>query len=212
MERVNDNYLLAIESAISGGSIALFKGGKFVSGSAGGNSVSRAEDLLPHIESLLDEPGVLRHELGRVAISLGPGSYTGLRIGIATVMGLCRGLGIDYVGVPLIEAIAACYPESPSLIALPMGRSDICLADTGSAVTRVVSVDYLTREIEDRRDSRLLAHSDLIPDLKELRPDVIDIGANLARFVAAASLNLPKSDTLDPIYIQNPRFGNALPS
>ena len=212
MERVNDNYLLAIESAISGGSIALFKGDGLVSGSAGGNSVSRAEDLLPHIESLLEGSGVSRHELSRIAISLGPGSYTGLRIGIATVMGLCRGLDIDHVGVPLIEAIAACYPAGPSLIALPMGRSDICLADAGSGLMRVISLDDLKREIEEQHHSRLLAHSDLIPNLIEIRPDAVDIGTNLARFVAAAALNRPKSTTLDPIYIQNPRFGNALPS
>ena len=212
MESVNDIHLLAIESAIAGGSIALFNGVDFISGVAGESSVSRAEDLLPNIESLLDASGVDRHKLNRIAISVGPGSYTGLRIGIATVMGLSRGLGIDNVGIPIIEAIADHYSGDPSLIALPMGRSDICIADTAFASTRVVSLDELKREMEQRRDARLLAHTDLIPDLIELRPDVIDLGTNLAKYVGLAAFNRPPGNTLDPIYIQNPRFGNALPA
>lgn len=208
----NDINLLAIESAISGGSIALFRGNDYVNGSAGGRSVSRAEDLLPNIESLLNESEVSRNDLGRIAISLGPGSYTGLRIGIATVMGLCRGLGIDHVGVPLIDAIFGCYPNEPALVALPMGRTDIFLTDAGSSISKVISLDGLQQEVDRRPGIRLRAHSDLIPDLIKAYPDVVDIGTNLARFIAAAAVNLPMSTTLEPIYIQNPRFGNALPS
>ncbi|HQU92822.1 MAG TPA: tRNA (adenosine(37)-N6)-threonylcarbamoyltransferase complex dimerization subunit type 1 TsaB [Pyrinomonadaceae bacterium] len=208
----NDINLLAIESAISGGSIALFRRNDYVNGSAGGRSVSRAEDLLPNIESLLNESEISRKDLGRIAISLGPGSYTGLRIGIATVMGLCRGLGIDHVGVPLIDAIFGCYPNEPALVALPMGRTDIFLADGGSSISKIISLEDLQQEVDRRPGIRLRAHSDLIPDLIKAYPDVVDIGTNLARFIAAAAVNLPMSTTLEPIYIQNPRFGNALPS
>jgi tRNA threonylcarbamoyl adenosine modification protein YeaZ len=208
---LSDTYILAIESAISGGSISLSTRGEIIAESVGGTSVSRAEDLLPNIETLLHESGVGRHEIHRIAISLGPGSYTGLRIGIATVMGLCRGLGIGHVGVPLIDAILGCYPNEPTLVALPMGRTDIFLADDRSSISKVISSDDLRHEIEHWPGIRLLAHSDLIPDLIKV-PDVVDIGTNLARFIAAAAVNLPMSTTLEPIYIQNPRFGNALPS
>ena len=206
MANVNKKYILAIESAISGGSIALLAGDDFVSGFSSGNSISRAEDLLPRIVDLLGEAGVKRDEIGRVAISLGPGSYTGLRIGIATVLGLCRGLGIDYVGVPIFEGIANYYDDVPSVIALPMGRSDICVAETASGVTRVISLDVLKSEITKWPSSRLLVHSDLVRDLKEIRPDVVDIGTNLARAIGAAAFDRPKSTALEPIYIQNPRF------
>jgi hypothetical protein len=126
-------------------------------------------------------------------------------------MGLCRGLGIGHVGVPLIDAILGCYPNEPTLVALPMGRTDIFLADNRSSISKVISSDDLRHEIEHWPGIRLLAHSDLIPDLIKV-PDVVDIGTNLARFIAAAAVNLPMSTTLEPIYIQNPRFGNALPS
>ncbi|MEQ1764066.1 MAG: tRNA (adenosine(37)-N6)-threonylcarbamoyltransferase complex dimerization subunit type 1 TsaB [Pyrinomonadaceae bacterium] len=207
MANVDDNYLLAIESAISGGSIALFNKGDFVYGASGGNSVSRAEDLLPRIIELLTEAGLSVGQLKKVGVSLGPGSYTGLRIGIATVMGLCRGLGVDYVGIPVFDAIAWSREDRSSIIALPMGRSDICV--TGAAVenTTVTTLDGLKALITQSRPLHLLAHSDLVPDLTDIRTDVVDIGRNLARFVGAAAFDRPRSSSLDPIYVHNPRFG-----
>lgn len=207
MAKVNNNYLLAIESAIAGGSIALFKGPDLISCASGGDSVSRAEDLLPQLIALLNKAGVERNEINRIAISLGPGSFTGLRIGIATVMGLCRGFGIDHIGVPLFEAISDFHDARRSLIAVPMGRSDICVSEAESGNTRITSLDELKMEVETASDLRLLAHSDIVSRVIETCPAVIDIGANLAIFVGAAALRQPNSSSLEPIYIQNPRFG-----
>ena len=97
----NRPYLLAIESAVAGGSVALFNGNEFVSGKSGAQAISRAEDLVPNVNDLLKEANVSKSDLARIAVSLGPGSYTGLRIGLASVMGLARGLDIEYIGVPL---------------------------------------------------------------------------------------------------------------
>ena len=212
MASVDDNYLLAIESAISGGSIALFKKDDLAYGSSGDSSVSRAEDLLPHIVELLGDAGISVHDLNKVAVSLGPGSYTGLRIGIATVMGLCRGLGIDYIGISIFDAIAGFYANDSSIIAIPMGRSDICVGGTATDKSKVTSSDGLQDTIEESPDSLVLAHSDLVPVVIGIRPDVVDIGTNLARFIGAAAIGRPASSSLVPIYVQNPRFGNGPPS
>jgi tRNA threonylcarbamoyl adenosine modification protein YeaZ len=205
--KVNNTYLLAIESAIAGGSIALFKGKDFISGASGSDSVSRAEDLLPQIIHLLKKAGVERNAIDRIAISLGPGSYTGLRIGIATVLGLSRGLGIEHVGVPVFEAISDFYENCPGLIALPMGRSDICVVEDESRDARITSLDALKTELEIAPHPRYFAHSEIVPSFIEICPEVIDIGTNLARFVGTAALRRPKGSGLEPIYVQNPRFG-----
>ena len=208
MAAVNEPYLLAIESAIAGGSIALFKDADFLCGASGDSSVSRAEDLLPRIVELLADAEITVGELNRVAVSRGPGSYTGLRIGIATVMGLCRGLEIEYVGVPVFDAIIETYGDPSSIIALPMGRTDICVA-AGPAEIQVTAIDGLKTMIAGSPDTRILAHSDLVVQLIDIRPEMVDIGTNLARFIGTAAFDRPRTATLDPIYIQNPRFGNA---
>ncbi|MGQ0543253.1 MAG: tRNA (adenosine(37)-N6)-threonylcarbamoyltransferase complex dimerization subunit type 1 TsaB, partial [Blastocatellia bacterium] len=97
--------VLAIESAIQDGSIALFRDGKEIASVGGSDDVSRAEELLPNIEKLFNDTGIKFDEIDLIAVSRGPGSYTGIRIGIATVLGLARALNISCAGVSVLEAM-----------------------------------------------------------------------------------------------------------
>jgi tRNA threonylcarbamoyladenosine biosynthesis protein TsaB len=64
------------------------------------------ETLLPSIERCLAEASVTLKEIGLIACTSGPGSFTGLRIGMATAKGLSFALGIPWVGVPTLDCIA----------------------------------------------------------------------------------------------------------
>jgi tRNA threonylcarbamoyladenosine biosynthesis protein TsaB len=66
-----------------------------------------ADALLPVIERLLRESGRTLSEVGAVGVTRGPGSFTGVRIGVATAKGLAYGLGARLVAVPTLEAMAA---------------------------------------------------------------------------------------------------------
>lgn len=204
----NRPYILAIESAISGGSIAIVDGSTIVAESSGSASVSRAEDLLPSLIGTLNEAGLSKLDLDRIAVSLGPGSYTGLRIGISTVMGLCKGLGIPYVGVPVFESVVASVRHENAFIALPFGRGDVCITSTTTPDRpEIVRLDEISRALAAVDTATVLAHSELVANLDNLGFKVTDIGSNLAKYVATASRELPASTLLDPIYVQNPRFG-----
>lgn len=72
--------------------------------------LTHSETLLPHIEEVLKMAGVAKSDLTAVAVSNGPGSFTGLRIGLATAKAICYGLNIPIVGVPTTEALAWHYP------------------------------------------------------------------------------------------------------
>ena len=65
------------------------------------------EELLARIEALLGEQRVDRRDLGGLVVGTGPGAFTGLRVGIATVKGLAYALGLPVVGVPTGEALLA---------------------------------------------------------------------------------------------------------
>ena len=72
-------------------------------------SRAHARDLLPLLAELLDELGLdatAARELGAVYVGLGPGSYTGLRVGLATAQGLARGAECPLRGVPSFEALS----------------------------------------------------------------------------------------------------------
>jgi tRNA threonylcarbamoyladenosine biosynthesis protein TsaB len=67
---------------------------------------THSEKLMPSLERLLREFGLSARDLNGIAIALGPGSFTGLRIGVATVKGLAYAAGIPAVGVPTLDALA----------------------------------------------------------------------------------------------------------
>ncbi|QXD14362.1 tRNA (adenosine(37)-N6)-threonylcarbamoyltransferase complex dimerization subunit type 1 TsaB [Rhodocaloribacter litoris] len=99
--------LLAIETATDVCSVALMQHGTVVAASTLVRPRAHAENLVPMIRDVLGYAGVPPERLEAVAVSKGPGSYTGLRIGVSTAKGLVVALGIRLVGVPSLEALAA---------------------------------------------------------------------------------------------------------
>lgn len=65
-----------------------------------------SETLLPAIERCLGEASLTLREIGLIACTCGPGSFTGLRIGMATAKGMSLALGIPWVGIPTLDCIA----------------------------------------------------------------------------------------------------------
>ena len=66
-----------------------------------------AEALFPMIEEALAEAGAAYRDLSRIGVCTGPGSFTGVRVGIAAARGLAMGLGIPAIGIGRLEALAA---------------------------------------------------------------------------------------------------------
>jgi tRNA threonylcarbamoyladenosine biosynthesis protein TsaB len=79
--------------------------------------VTHSERLLPAVDRALDEARITLENLGGIAVSIGPGSFTGLRIGLSTAKGLAYATGLPLVGVPTLEAMAW---------ALPAARWQVC--------------------------------------------------------------------------------------
>ncbi len=68
---------------------------------------NHAKRIIPEINGLFSQTGATKSDLVAIGVGLGPGSYTGLRIGIAVAKGLARALEIPLVGASTLEAIAA---------------------------------------------------------------------------------------------------------
>ena len=103
--------VLAIETSTSQASVALLENGTLVIERAHARPKQSAERLLPLIAELLAETGWPRTSLARIGVSVGPGSFTGLRVGIACAQGLALGLGLPIVGVTSLRAMARAVPE-----------------------------------------------------------------------------------------------------
>jgi tRNA threonylcarbamoyladenosine biosynthesis protein TsaB len=96
--------------------------------------------LLPLVARLLAETGVAKTSLERVVVGTGPGSFTGLRIGIALGEGLALGIGVPLVGVCSLEALARA-PEGtrPRVAVLDAGRGELFVAAYAPDGTELVA-------------------------------------------------------------------------
>ena len=118
--------ILSVETATLSGSVALTRGDETVAALAGDSGVSHSNTLLNDIDKLLREAQVDLSEIDLFAVAIGPGSFTGLRIGIATVKGLAATLDRQCGGVPTLHAVAlSAGPSDRSVALLPAGRGEV---------------------------------------------------------------------------------------
>ena len=113
----HEPLLLAIETATAAAGVALLRGDAVVAARTLPTERPASETLLPAIIALLAEAGVALPTIDAFAVSAGPGSFTGLRVGVATVKGLAFGSGAVVVSVPTLAALALCAAPAPGPIA-----------------------------------------------------------------------------------------------
>ena len=99
-------HILAIDTATNTGGAALSRNGEVIASLMVKAPLQYAEKILYLVDFLLDQHKLKLKEMDCFAVANGPGSFTGLRIGIATVKGFCQGLNKPVVGISTLEALA----------------------------------------------------------------------------------------------------------
>lgn len=102
---------LGIDTATPGLGVALAGEGGLIAESSVQVGLRHAQGLLPAVEELLRMSGLAIGELGAVAVTIGPGSFTAVRIGLNTAKGLCMGRDLPLVGISTLAAMAARFPH-----------------------------------------------------------------------------------------------------
>lgn len=111
--------VLGLDTSSTQGSVALFESDRVIAEYCFDVRATHSERLLPAIEVVLKHADWKISEIELVACGSGPGSFTGLRIGLATALGIAFGCNIPVVSVPTLEAMAATFSYS-SLRICPM--------------------------------------------------------------------------------------------
>jgi tRNA threonylcarbamoyladenosine biosynthesis protein TsaB len=122
--------LLAVDTSTTLGSIALFRDGVVLAEETW--QLQRGHDaaVFAGIERLLTLTGLTVRDIGHVGVAVGPGSFTGVRIAIATAQGIARGSGARAVGVSTLDVIAHPWSTTRERVCavLPAGRDEVCAA------------------------------------------------------------------------------------
>ncbi|HBN95750.1 MAG TPA: tRNA (adenosine(37)-N6)-threonylcarbamoyltransferase complex dimerization subunit type 1 TsaB [Firmicutes bacterium] len=109
-------YVLGIDTSTMTGGVALLKDDELVGESVLNIRTTHSERLLPALETLLADGGIEAQELDLLSVVTGPGSFTGLRIGVATAKGLSYALGIPGVGVTTLEGYGWQFSYFPGTV------------------------------------------------------------------------------------------------
>ena len=99
--------VLALDSALAGCGAAVVRGAAVLAAARDESARGQAERLLPLVETVLAEAGVTLAAIDRIAVTVGPGRFTGLRIGLSAARGLALALDRPVYGVTVTDALAA---------------------------------------------------------------------------------------------------------
>lgn len=207
--------ILALDTATSACSVAVRIDGETIASALEPMTRGQSEALMPMLMGVLDQAGMSVSDVDLIAVTRGPGAFTGLRIGLAAARGLALASGIPCCGVTTTQAIAAAAiapknPDQTILVALDSKRADIYVQvfDVSGPLMdqpRAVFLDDLPKLIDELG---LVGRIDVVGDaqdratsvlkgefIKSTAPEIPD-----ARFVAgvAEQVVLSGAPMMDP--------------
>jgi tRNA threonylcarbamoyl adenosine modification protein YeaZ len=123
---MSEPFILSLETATLAGSIAVSRGPTILAKQVGRPDVSHSNTLLSDINEILSKLDLSIRDIDLFAVANGPGSFTGLRIGLATVKAFATTLDRSCIGIPTLEAIAHSAGAADAIVALlPAGRGEV---------------------------------------------------------------------------------------
>ena len=197
----DDLCILSIDTSLSVLSVALTRGEQTAGAIALEGKLSRNEKLLPSIDWLLRESGTARTEIDLFAVTRGPGSFTGVRVGLATVQGLALSLQRPVCAISTHSAVAEAAPDDgPVLIVSDAGRGEF-YATAYSGLEELSGPRLMSGEDLDRA-ATAIPHRLSVEEVMS-RGNVALLAARRTRRIVAADL-LARYADLAPIYVRLP--------
>jgi tRNA threonylcarbamoyladenosine biosynthesis protein TsaB len=185
---------LAFDTATSAATTALVRDGEVL-----GEAVSRAVRVLEDADELLRAGGVERSELTGIVVGTGPGSFTGMRLGLAAARGLALALDLPVAGVSTLDALAAGAPGAVPVVdagrrevfALVDGEPVVCAPQeiVGGLCVGDGALRY--REVLEQRGA-------------EVPPDDDERHLPRARFHVQLARDFGPAEAVEPLYLRVP--------
>jgi tRNA threonylcarbamoyladenosine biosynthesis protein TsaB len=188
--------ILAFDTATDVATSALVDGEEVL-----GERTSRAVTVLEDLDALLRQAGAHTRELEGLAVGIGPGSFTGVRIGLATARGLSLALGVPVAGVSTLAALAAGAPEAVPVIDARRGEVFVLQGEARVLAPEDVEV---AAGVVCVGSGAVRYRSVLEAGGAEIPPDQDDRHLPRARFHAALAREFGPAEGVEPMYLRVP--------
>ncbi len=204
--------ILAIETSTRAASVAAVFDGKIFAESLRESPQSFSETLMPQVEEVIKISGAFEN-LDAVAVSIGPGSFTGLRIGLATAKALAYAWKIKIIGVPTLRALAYNFPCAKvlPLIDAQKNRAYCQLFENFLPLSKleVKPIDEVVKEAGEL-DGEIFLCGDVLHKIKIPLPPNVRLAPPNLKMPRASSVALCAEDlktfdnvmNLEPLYIR----------
>jgi tRNA threonylcarbamoyladenosine biosynthesis protein TsaB len=195
--------ILAFDTATDVATSALVRDGEVI-----GERASKPVRVLEDAQALVEEAGLEPDAVDAIAVGTGPGSYTGLRIGLVTARALSLSLGAPVAGVSTLDALAAGAPDAVPVI--DGRRGEVFTVEDGVPV--VLKPEQL--KVEPGRtyvgDGAVLYRTELEAREAVIPPDGDPRHVPWARHTAVLGKDFGPADAAEPIYLRVPDAEKAL--
>ena len=188
--------ILAFDTATSIATSALVRGDTVL-----GERVTTPLRVLEDVDALLREANADAHDLEALVVGIGPGSFTGLRMGLAAARGLALSLGIPVAGVSTLGALAAGAPDAVPLI--DAKRHEVFLEQE----SEIVAVQAAAFEAPGRLcvgDGAVRYRDHLERTGSEVPPDDSELHLPRARFHVQLARDFGPAELVEPVYVRAP--------
>jgi len=189
--------ILAFDTATEIATSALVADGEVL-----GERISHAVTLLEDVDALLRRGGAHADEIDALAVGVGPGSFTGVRVGLATARGLALALDIPAAGVSTLEALAAGAPGA--LPVIDARRREIFVLQGDAARVLAPAELRLVPGTVCVGNGAVRYRSELEAAGAEVPPDTDERHVPRARFHAQLAQNFGPADAVEPLYLRVP--------
>jgi tRNA threonylcarbamoyladenosine biosynthesis protein TsaB len=197
--------IVAIEAASTDLSVALAEpDGTPIADEAWRSAQRQSAELLPRLLTVLERGRRSLGETTAVAVGIGPGSFTGLRVGLAVAKGLAFALERPIVGIPSLEAWLVAHPDAAAAVARA-GAREAYLLPRGEGAVRVVDAAALASLV---RDARIVAPGELVEAFGLSGSEAPRAALAVASAAAERLRADPAGDdlnALEPLYVRPPR-------
>jgi tRNA threonylcarbamoyl adenosine modification protein YeaZ len=188
------SLVLAFDTATDRATSALVDGDEVL-----GERVSRASTLLEDVDALLRQAGAHPQDVGALAVGVGPGSFTGIRIGLAAARGLALALDVPAAGVSTLDALAAGAPGA--LPVIDAKRREVFVPGPRAAAPADVDVEPGTVCVGDGA----IRYRDLFEGAGAVvPPDDDERHLPRARYHAQLATEFGPVELVEPLYVRLP--------
>lgn len=196
-------YTLAIDTASSHSSLALFKDKQVLSCSTWLSDNDEAEKIMPGIQKMMEQNKISYQDLDNVLVVKGPGSFTGLRIGVATANTIAHLTNCNLFGISTFDYLWLTAPDNAAQLVYA-GKGGVYVSRSAGEEGIMIDMPDLNEYLEKNNITKVFG--DISKDqINQIDTEYIDVDIDFAKAILMVDLSsLTKQKLITPLYIKKP--------